>query len=32
MEIIREIIIPVNNKIEVTVPDDFIGKIIAQNK
>jgi hypothetical protein len=28
MESIREIVIPENNKIELTVPDNFIGKKI----
>jgi hypothetical protein len=28
MESIREIIVPKNNKIELTVPDNFIGKRI----
>jgi hypothetical protein len=28
MESIREIVIPENNKIELTVPDNFIGKRI----
>lgn len=28
MESIREIVVPKNNKIELTVPDNFIGEII----
>ena len=28
MESIREIIVPENNKIELTIPDNFIGKTI----
>lgn len=28
MELIREIVVPENNKIELTVPDNFIGKRI----
>jgi hypothetical protein len=28
MESIREIVIPENNKIELTIPDNFIGKKI----
>ncbi len=28
MESIREIVIPENNKIELTIPDNFIGKTI----
>ncbi len=28
MESIREIVVPANNKIELTIPDNFIGKKI----
>ncbi len=28
MESIREIVVPENNKIELTIPDNFIGKRI----